>query len=336
VRALALGDLDGDGRAELVVADEGSVAVQRASEGGPLVPVEGAVYRPGGLIIAADVAPLRGTSRAQIVVVSVRADEGRRGLTSRVLEWTPGSFQVVHESSGRYLRVVQVAGEPWLLEQDAGEPEPFEREVRRLVWNGTRFNDGPHFRIPLGTSVFGLALMRLSGRPEPEVVVLTPDDRLTVWTPRGQLLWTSGEPLGGSAVTFNYGPAASRSSEVQDGALYRVPGRVIPLTGGSESEVLLYQNLLPAVEQGRGMLPRLAATLYNRGRILRLRWRDGAFLRVWQSGITQGYIADVGYGDLDGDGIQEVLVGVVPRGFDLETLNPIGRIQGRIVSYELP
>jgi hypothetical protein len=298
--------------------------------------VEGAVYRPGGLIIAADVAPLRGTSRAQIVLVTVRADEGRAGLFSQVLEWTPGKFQVVHESPGRYLRVVRVGTEPWLLEQDAGAVEPFERETRRLVWNGTKFEDGMHFRLPPRTSVFGLALMRLSGRPEPEVVVLTPDDRLTVWSPRGQLLWTSSDTLGGSAVTFNYGPAASRSPGVQDGALYRVPGRVIPLAEGSEAEVLVYQNLLPALEQGRGVLPRLAATLYNRGRVLRLRWRDGAFLRVWQSAVTQGYIADLGYGDLDGDGIPEVLVGVVPRGFDLEALNPLGRVQGRIVSYELP
>ena len=41
--------------------------------------------------------------------------------------------------------------------------------------------------------------------------------------------------------------------------------------------------------------------------------------------MTEGYIADFAYGDLDGDGLAEVVVGVVPRGFDLETLNPFGR-----------
>jgi hypothetical protein len=101
-------------------------------------------------------------------------------------------------------------------------------------------------------------------------------------------------------------------------------------------EILVYENILPAFQQGRGILPRLAATLFNRGRIHRLRWRDGAFVRVWQSGTTEGYIADFGYGDLDGDGLPEVVVGVVPRGFDLETLNPLGRPRGRILAYELP
>jgi hypothetical protein len=52
--------------------------------------------------------------------------------------------------------------------------------------------------------------------------------------------------------------------------------------------------------------------------------------------MTDGYIADFGYGDLDGDGIPEVLVGVVPRGFDVDTLSPFGRPRGRILAYELP
>jgi len=90
------------------------------------------------------------------------------------------------------------------------------------------------------------------------------------------------------------------------------------------------------LQQGRGVLPRLAATLFNRGRIHRLRWKDGAFVRVWQSNVTEGYIADFAYGDLDGDGLAEVVVGVVPRGFDLETLSPLGRPRGRILAYELP
>ena len=101
-------------------------------------------------------------------------------------------------------------------------------------------------------------------------------------------------------------------------------------------EILVYENILPVVQQARGILPRLAATLFNRGRIHRLRWKDGAFVRVWQSNVTEGYIAVFAYGDLDGDGLAEVVVGVVPRGFDLETLSPLGRPRGRILAYELP
>jgi hypothetical protein len=111
---------------------------------------------------------------------------------------------------------------------------------------------------------------------------------------------------------------------------------VVPLPGTSLPEVLVYENLLPAFQQGRGLVPRLAATLLDRGRVHRLRWRDGAFVRVWQSGTTEGYIADFGYGDLDGDGVAEVVVGVVPRGFDAETLSPFGRPRGRLLAYELP
>jgi hypothetical protein len=335
VRALALGDLDGDGRAELVVADEQNLTAYRTAEGGSPTPVEGMSFRAGGLILSVDAAPVTGSGRAQLVVVDQRG-EGRAGVRARVLEWGPGGFRVLHETSGRYLRVARVGTENWLLQQDAGEEEPFEPEIRRLVWDGERFRDTSRLRVPRGVSVYGLALLRLTGSPEPEVVAFTDDYRLSVWTARGQRLWTSADPLGGSAVTFEFLPSGG-ARRTADTTVARVAGRVVPLPEGtSGSEILVYENILPALQQGRGILPRVAATLFNRGRIHRLRWRDGAFVRVWQSGTTEGYIADFAYGDLDGDGLPEVVVGVVPRGFDVDTLSPLGRARGRILAYELP
>ncbi len=336
VRALALGDLDGDGRAELVVGDEQIITAYRTVEGGSPAPVEGTVFRADGLILSVDVAPVMGTPKAQLVVVDQRG-EGRIGVRARVLEWGGDGFRLIYETWGRHLRVIRVGTEDWLLEQEAAETEPFSPEVRRLVWDGARFQEGARLRVPRGMSIYGLALVRLSGSPEPDVVAFTDDYRLSAWTAKGQRLWTSVEPLGGSAVTFEFQPTGGARRQSGDDTLVgRVAGRVVPLPGGSAPEVLVYENLLPTFQQGRGLLPRLAATLYNRGRIHRLRWRDGAFVRVWQSGVTDGYIADFGYGDLDGDGLPEVVVGVVPRGFDAETLSPVGRPRGRILVYELP
>ncbi len=338
VRALALGDLDGDGRAELVIADDQTVTAYRAAEGAAPVAVEGMTFRAGGLILSVDIAPVMGTGRSQLVVVDQRG-QGRPGIRARVLEWAGAEgFRTIYDTSGRYLRVVRVGAENWLLEQDAAEDEPFEPEIRRLVWDGERFRDALRLRIPRGVSVYGLALMRLTGAPEPEVVAFADDFRLTVWTAKGQRLWTSTDPLGGSAITFEYVPlGGARRQGGVDSQVGRIAGRVVPLAAGpAGAEILVYENILPALQQGRGILPRLAATLYNRGRIHRLRWKDGAFVRIWQSGVSEGYIADFGYGDMDGDGLPEVVVGVVPRGFDLETLNPVGRLRGRILVYELP
>jgi hypothetical protein len=290
-------------------------------------------------VLSVDIAPVTDSGRAQLIVVDQRGD-GRQGIRARVLEWTGSDgYRVLYDTSGRYLRVVRVGAENWLLEQDAGEDEPFEPDIRRLTWDGERFREASRLRVPRGVSVYGLALMRLTGGADPEVVAFTDDYRLTVWTAKGQRLWTSADPLGGSAVTFEYIPTgAARRQAGGDMIVARIAGRVVPLAmpGAPSPEILVYENLLPALQQARGVLPRLAATLFNRGRIHRLRWKDGAFVRVWQSGVTEGYIADFAYGDLDGDGLAEVVVGVVPRGFDLDTLSPLGRPRGRILAYELP
>jgi hypothetical protein len=336
VRAVALGDLDGDGRAELVVADEQILTAYRTPEGASPTPVEGGSFRAEGLVLSVDAAPVTGPGRAQLIVVDQRG-EGRTGVRARVLEWGPSGFRVLHETAGHYLRVVRVGTEDWLLEQDAGETEPFEPDIRRLVWDGERFRDGVRLRLPRGVSIYGLALVRLSGSPDPDVVAFTNDFRLNVWTARGQRLWTSSDALGGSAVTFEFfSTGRAVNQQAGDTAVARIAGRVVPLPGAAANEILVYENILPAFQQGRGLMPRLTATLFNRGRIHRLRWKDGAFVRVWQSGTTEGYIADFAYGDLDGDGLPEVVVGVVPRGLDLDTLSPFGRQKGRILAYELP
>jgi hypothetical protein len=340
VRGLALGDLDGDGRNELVIADEQTVTAYRATEGSPPVAVEGMSFRVDGLILSVDVAPVAGLDHAQLIVVEQRG-QGRAGIRSRVLDREPsGEFRVLYDVTGRYLRIVQAGAEQWLLEQELAELDPFDQDIRRIVWNGERFVDKSHIRVPRGVSVYGIALMRLTGAAEPEVVAFTDDFKLTVWTAKGQRLWTSSDPLGGSAITFEFVPEGGARRQVGgDTIIARIAGRVVPLPatpGATSPEILVYENLLPALQQGRGILPRLAATLFNKGRMHRLRWKDGAFVRVWQSGVTEGYIADFAYGDMDGDGLPEVIVGVVPRGFDTETLSPLGRQRGHLVAFELP
>jgi hypothetical protein len=333
VRALALGDLDGDGRAELVVGDEQDVLVYRVGDSGALSRVEGAAYRPGGLLLSLDVAPVTVPGRAQVVVVDQRG-EGRVGIRSRVLEWTSNGFRVVHEVVGRYLRAIRAGSEDWLMEQTIGDDEPFEPDIRRLVWDGKRFRDGVRLAAPRGVSIHGLGLMPLGDGGGPSLVAVTEDGRLGAWTARGRSIWIANDALGGSAITFEFHPGGGQRRD--DARVARVTPRLLPLPSTGAPDLLVFENLLPAIQQGRTLLPGLAATLVNRGRVLRFRWRDGAFVRVWQSRETEGYIADASYGDLDGDGLPEVIVGVVPRGLSLGTLNPFGRLRGQIVAYELP
>lgn len=337
VRGLAVADVDGDGRAELVWGDERTILVSRWQDGSGLIPVAGGEQRVDGTVLSVDAADVNGTGRAQVVVVDYQHN-GRDYLFAQVLELSDGRWRTLYKTRGRFLRIVRVGAEPWLLEQDAEEIEPFSGEIRRLIWQDGRYVDGPTLRVPRGTSLYGLALLRLTGAPEPEVVAMMDDDRLAVWTARGQRLWTSGERLGGSALVFpwvrlNEGLTRAGLDAVQGHVL----GRVVPLAPTADGQdILVYANVVPVVAQAQTVLPRVAAQIVNQGRIHRFRWRGGGFTRLWQSAITPGYIADFAYGDLQGDGIPEVVVGVVRRTFDLEGLNPLGRSRSQILFYELP
>ena len=332
VRGLAVADVDGDGRPELVVGDDRGVVVYRWQEGAGLVPLPGAEFRPGGEILSVDAADVNGTGRAQIVVVDSRGTS--EVVRSTVLEWAGDRLRPLYEVGRHYLRVISVGPEPWLLEQRIGASEPFEPTIRRLQWEGGRYREGPTLRVPAGVTVYGLGLLRLTGSPEPEIVALTPENRLAVWTARGRRLWTSADSYGGPVVTFAVAAAAARDGEPMIG---RILGRLIVFPDGREGpEVLVFENLLPVGSRVQTLLPRLVPLFFNQGRIHRLRWKDGGFLRVWQSRVTEGYIADFGLGDVDGDGVPEVVVGVVQRNVNLDTLNPFGRSKAHLVFYELP
>ncbi len=334
IRGLAIADLDGDGRHEVAIADEGTVRIYRwqgAIAG--LVPVGGAEFRPGGLILSLDAADVNRTGRAQLVVVDYR---GIAELAhSTVLEMRDGELRTIHRAGRRYLRVIQAGSEPWLVAQAVGDADPFASSIRRLVWQDGRYRDGPTLRTPAGVTVYGLTLMRLTGSAEPEVVALTPEDRLAVWTAQGRRLWTSADPYGGPAISFPFDPV--NVPKDPDMGVGRILGRVIPLPGGAEGpELLVFENLLPVGAQFRTLLPRLAPLAFSQGRLHRLRWKDNRFVRVWQSRVTEGYIADFAQGDVDGDGLPEMVVAVVPRGLNLATLNPLARPRAHLVFFELP
>jgi VCBS repeat protein len=330
VRGVAVADLDGDGRPELIVADERVVSVYRWQERVGLVPA-GLEFRSNGNILSIDAADVNGSGRAQIVVVDYRG--GGDMIESTVLELAGDRLRPLYETTGRFLRIVPVEREAWLLEQETGGSEPFASGIRRLVWRDGTYRRAAPMRTPAGVTVYGLALMRLTGAPEPDIVALTPEDRLGVWTAKGQRVWTSADPFGGAAVTFPWAPVGGNRERID--IIGRIFGRLVALPPGEEPEVLVAENLLPLGGQLRTALPRLAPLAFTQGRMHRLRWKDGGFQRVWQSQTTDGYIADFAFGDLDGDSVPEVVVGVVPR-FTLAALNPVGRTQAQVVLYELP
>jgi hypothetical protein len=333
VRGLALADLDGDGRQELVVADDRGLTVHRWS-GQSLAPVAGATWPAAGSILSVDAADLTGSGRSVVVVVDQVG--GGEFVRSSVLELTGGGFRVLHEANGRYLRVIRAGTEPWLVEQAVGIEEPFDSRIRRLVWQAGRFQDGVSLVGPKDVSVYGLALMPLTGGAEPDLVTLTPEDRLVVWAAGGRRAWTSADTYGGSTLLFPYSsPSIERRQDVSNGLILgKILGRLLPVPGqGPGQDLLVFENQTAVGNQLRGLLPRAAPLALTQGRIHRLTWEGAGFRRVWSSRQTEGYIADFAHGDLDGDGELEVVVGVVPRGLDLATL---GRPQAHLIFYELP
>ena len=290
-RALALGDLDGDGRTELIVADEQNITLYRTTEGGAPTPVEGDLQhrqRPDPPVDAGAAHRIRAGRSSSSVD---QRGQGRQGIRARCWVEPSGGYRGVYDATGWYLRVARVGAENWLLEQEAGEDEPVPAgdPAPRVGRGELRIRRAS--RVPRGISLYGLGTDAAHRQPG------AGDRRL-----RGRL---PSERVDGArpAALDERGAAGrlGRDVRVQSLAAGAAPGRrrtrswrasqveVVPLSIPSpEPGDPRLREHPPRLPAGAWRPPRLAATLFNRGRIHRLRWKDGAFVRVWQSGVTEG------------------------------------------------
>ena len=168
VRALALGDLDGDGRAELVVADEQNLTAYRTVEGGSPVAVEGQTFRAGGPDPVGRRRPADGSGPdpAGRRRPARRGSHGgaRAGAGVERVRRIPGALR-----DGRPLPAGRPRGDRELAPRAGRRARTSPSSRRSAASSGTASASGTasRLRVPRGVSVYGLALIRSDREPRP-------------------------------------------------------------------------------------------------------------------------------------------------------------------------
>jgi hypothetical protein len=283
---MGVGDLNGDGRNEVVVIDPSTVYVFEVHDG-KLKQVAEQSFSPLELK-AVDVARLRKQGPARIYLTA----QNRGALNSFVLELRNGSIVRVVENFAYYLRVIPYPSlGPILLGQRKGLSKTYEGPIYRLEDKGDELKVGERFGVPLKIPIFGFGVGDLAGDRKPLITVLDRDDHLRVYTPDGKRLFKSQDYYGGSDVILrSAGPEASRDREVlgEPTEIEYCRPRVLCVDADKDGA---YETLVSS-HKSKTMRMLQRTRMLEEGRVNALRWTGEVLEKIWQTPVVQGMVMD--------------------------------------------
>jgi len=320
---LDVGDIFGDGSKELVAMSRQKIFVYRYKAEGL---EQLTVYRGAkdDRFLWVSVADLNQNGRDEIFVTSQKkGKEFKTKVSSSVLERDGEKFSLLATELDYYLRVVRAPGEPpKLLGQKAASDGSFLPEIHNLVWTNSGLTPGGVISFPESADIYNSRMGDITGLGKSETVLIDPKRYLVLTDSLGRPFWRSTESYG---ATENYIevdiPAKDIPQPIDDlkGEAYRFapirdkkegvnylylpsPLLLTDLNRDNRLEVIVTHNL-PGLGQLTG------SREYDKGEIISLTWGGSGMLENWKTGKIEGDVSSLQVGDLNGDGVEELIVG---------------------------
>ena len=326
LEGIAIGDVDGDGALEVVMADRGKVVVYKLNEGRL---VEFAQIKLLALykIHAVNVADLNGNGKAEIYISA--ADPGMPG--SMAVEWNGKEMATLFEDARYYIRPVKVPGLGMVLAgQKAGsEGIAISGPVYILTQEGSQLVGGERLPVPAGVNIFNFAFADLDGDGEWEVVAFDKWNKLVVMKQSGKVLWKSEERYG-ATKRFIGGTSAMQMTQ-QTGARRGLPKEEISgTTDVLYEELYIPSRILVTDVDGDGVDDLIinantatwtslvrSSQVFESGAMVGMKWNGVGLQELWRTRKVGGYVVDYDARSHHlplKDGVEQLYVGVVAQG----------------------
>jgi hypothetical protein len=296
---MALGDVDGDGKTEVVFVDDRHVQVYRF-DNSRLLKLQEMAGKRTQKFVGVDVADINGNGRAEIFVTSLKGGSGA-SLGSFVLESENGELKRISEDDPWYYRVVDMPYQgKVLVGQKRRMGDLFVPGVYRMAWIDGEYAPQERLTLPKDLNIFGFALGDVMNDGEQMVAAFDKDDYIRIFSASGNEEAKSDERYGGSMNYLEFRRDQDRGDNM--GRLY-LPQRIFvrDVNGDGKYEVIVPNN--------QGILGHMLATFrkFSSGRAVVLAWTNSGLVPMWQTPKMSAHVSDFAIGDFDHDGKDEVV-----------------------------
>ncbi len=322
IGAMAAGDLNNDGRTQVVTATDSDLLIYQL-EGSQLVQIEKLEFSSNNRIVSLDIADINKNGYPEIFVTSLTIH--RDGLQSFVVEYNGTRYVTLDEGESIYYRVIKTPDNPMvLLGQDQGR-SPFNGRINTMMAAGNTYKKEKRIRMPRNTSVLSFARGPVTSPDADEYVMINEHSRLVVANDSGSTEWKSTEKYGLTGH-FWLMPRNDTDASFQE-RLYLNPRiKFYDIGSDGKQEVFVVKNN----ELGGGALGQYRR--FTDGQIQVLSWNGISMAQVFQTTAVQGWISDFAITDMDGDGVDELVVSVVTQ----SQYSILSKASGsNIISYKL-
>jgi hypothetical protein len=311
--ALGVGDIDGDGREELLLAfkdriDCFKVDVKTSS----MKLISSLPVKARSRILGLDVVDLDGDKKAEVVLSL--ADETLFALRASILSFNSSKREWHHIVRGKesIIRGFNIEGEGLLLVQQISttNPKSYSPVLARLVKG--KIKKGKKLKGLKGDIICGAQLVDLNDDGGLEILV-NEEGRLLLKNPlSGVTLWDTSGIFGNAGMAFFFRSPAAKSFytgeewlEEKDYTQYAedvltVAGRSIIFKNNGEYELAAFSNQ-PNV-WGVHFSP------FDRSQLILKKWKSAYFEDIGWNRRLQGGIMDIQAADMDGDGKKDLVI----------------------------
>lgn len=307
IKSLAIGDVLGDKQNTLVIINDNSVSLYRYVAG-KLELIDEVIGEKDNTAIRVDVADINQNGRAEIFVTNLYSDKTQ--LKSYILEWDGTKLEKIVQNANWYFRVMTVPGKKAvLLGQQRGTTELFSKGIHLMEWLNGTYSESSLADVPRGLSLYAFSSGNATNEGKEMTVALTSDLRLRVFDKTGDMEWTSKDKFtgGGGYMPYPVDVNDSKSSRELRNKRYYLPQRMFisDIDKDGTNEVILISNK----DYAKNLLPNLR--FFKSGHVECLQWEGLAFGSKWRTTDVSGQISDMVVGDLNNDGVDEIVYSVV-------------------------
>jgi TolB-like protein len=307
IKSLAIGDVLGDKQNTLVIINDNSVSLYRYVAG-KLELIDEVIGEKDNTAIRVDVADINQNGRAEIFVTNLYNDKTQ--LKSYVLEWDGSKLVKIVQDANWYFRVMTVPGKKAvLLGQRRGITELFSKGIHIMEWLNGTYSESSLADVPRGLLLYAFSSGNATNEGKEMTVALTSDLRLRVFDKSGDMEWTSKDKFtgGGGYMPYPVDVNDSKSSRELRNKRYYLPQRVFisDIDKDGTNEVILINNK----DYAKNLLPNLR--FFKSGHVECLQWEGLAFGSKWRTTDVSGQVSDMVVGDLNNDGVDEIVYSVV-------------------------